>query len=79
MGNLVVGAEIPHRIDLVFHQCDQGRYYYCSSRFHNSRELIAKRFPPSCRHKHESVAAVKNVLYYWFLGPLESIKSKVPL
>ena len=77
VGNARICRERTHRIDLVFHQCDEGRYDDGHTVHEQCRQLIAQRLSAARRHQHEGILAGQNVAYDSLLIPLKRREAEI--
>ena len=77
MGCPLMLTEVCDNIHLVFHQGDERRDHDGCS-FHQQRwQLIAQRLTTTCRHEHERIIAIQQVLDNLLLVSLELVETKV--
>lgn len=63
-------------IHLVFHQCNQGRYYYGETRQEHSRQLIGQRLPSSGGKHTERIAPAQDRFNEFMLSGKERLKTE---
>ena len=73
----VVGREVAHCVDLVFHQGDERRNHDRCALHEQGGQLIAERFSAAGGHEHEHVVSSHQRKDNLFLVSFESIETKV--
>ena len=77
MGYAIFLAEVAHRVDLIFHQGNQRRYYNSRSLHQQRGQLVTQRFSAASGHQHKGVVASQQVFDNSFLISLKSVEPEV--
>ena len=77
MSHTVLLAEIPHGIDLIFHQCYEGRHNDGSALHQQSGQLVTQRFAPTRGHKDKGIMFIHEILHDLLLVAFEGVEAKV--
>ena len=79
MGRTFVFTEVGNDIHLILHQRNQRRDDDGRSLHQQRGQLVAQRLSASCRHEHEGVLTIHQILDDPLLIAFEFVKSKILL
>ena len=77
MGYAILLTDLPDGIDLILHQCDEGRYDDGRALHDEGRQLVTQGLSPTRGHQHESVASVQQVADDGFLVTFERVETEI--
>ena len=79
MSHTVVGREIAHSVDLIFHQGYQRRNHYGGAFADKRRQLISERLSAAGRHQHKHIVPLKERCHYLLLVAFVFVEAEMLL